>query len=278
MRQDAMYTVDFTGGDLVSLSFKQKPETKELEAFAQANGFGSLSPVYERLIGENQEILKVQCAFGRGPELLNALQAGFPDNGFVEKSITAIGPAVTNDLKFNALMSLIVAMIGILIYIGMRFETGYGMGALISTIHDVVVTVGIFALLGGRFSAPMVASILMIIGYSINDTIVVFDRIREELETHPSMGLGKIINLSINQTLSRTLLTSLTTFMSAFALFWFGAGVIDDFALVFLIGIITGTFSSIFIASPVFYWWHKGDRRHINKGEVRPKYAWESDK
>jgi SecD/SecF fusion protein len=123
----------------------------------------------------------------------------------------------------------------------------------------------------------MVAAILMIVGYSINDTIVVFDRIREELDLHPEMSLFDTVNLAINRTLSRTLLTSLTTLLSALALYIFGAGVVVDFALIFIIGIITGTFSSIFIASPVFFWWHKGDRQHVTERHLtRPTYEWET--
>ena len=125
-------------------------------------------------------------------------------------------------------------------------------------------------------SLVVFAAILMIVGYSINDTIVVFDRIREELTLNPTTKLKTIINLAINKTLSRTILTSLTTLMAAAALYIFGAGVINDLALVFIIGIITGTFSSIFIASPIFYWWHKGDRGHVEAREFMPKYEWDA--
>jgi SecD/SecF fusion protein len=137
-------------------------------------------------------------------------------------------------------------------------------------------TIGIFVVCGGQFTAPMVAAVLMIVGYSINDTIVVFDRIREELVLNPTTALGKVINLAINKTLSRTLLTSLTTLLAALSLYIFGAGEIKDFSFVFILGILTGTFSSIFIASPVFYWWHKGDRRHVEERELMPKYEWDS--
>ena len=144
-------------------------------------------------------------------------------------------------------------------------------------------TIGLYVLLGlagigsGQFTAPMVAAILMVIGYSINDSIVVFDRIREELTLNPGMNLKKIVNNAINRTLARTILTSLTTMLASLALYIFAAGVIIDFALVFLIGIITGTFSSIFIASPVFFWWHKGDRRHVEEQhDIVPKRDWES--
>jgi len=122
----------------------------------------------------------------------------------------------------------------------------------------------------------MIAAVLMIVGYSINDTIVVFDRIREELDLNPTYTLKKVVNLAINLTLGRSILTSITTFMAAFALYIAGAGIIVDFAFVFLVGIVTGTFSSIYIASPIFYWWHKGDRKHVEDRELTPKYDWQT--
>jgi hypothetical protein len=156
----------------------------------------------------------------------------------------------------SALLSIALALIGIGLYVALRFEWGFGIGAVVATVHDGLMTVGAFVFLGefmgigsGQFTAPMIASILMVLGYSINDTIVVFDRIREEMQLNPGASLRDIIHLSINRTLSRTMLTSLTTFLATAALYVFAAGVIVDFALVFLIGIITGTFSSIFIAS-----------------------------
>ena len=157
-----------------------------------------------------------------------------------------------------------VSLLLILVYIAMRFEIGFGIGALLSTIHDILVTLGVYILLGKQFSAPMVAAILMIIGYSINDTIVVFDRIREELHFNPNASLKEIINFAVNCTLSRTILTSVTTFLAALALYCFGAGVINDLALIFMIGIVVGTFSSIFIASPIFYRWHNGNRKTVD--------------
>ena len=171
---------------------------------------------------------------------------------------------------------------GILLYVALRFELGYAVGAVVATIHDVLMTVGLFVMLGatglcsGQFTAPMLAAILMIVGYSINDTIVVFDRIREELLMNPVINLRKIIRIAINRVLSRSVLTSVTTLMAATSLWIFGAGVIKDFAFVFVIGIVTGTFSSIFIASPIFFWWHRGDRKHVEEGELLPKYEWDS--
>jgi SecD/SecF fusion protein len=152
---------------------------------------------------------------------------------------------------------------------------GYGIGAVVSTIHDVLMTIGIFVLSGRQFNASMVGAILLIVGYSINDTIVVFDRIREELRVNPNGTLRDIINLATNRVFNRSILTSLTTFLAALALYLFGGGVINDLAFTFLVGIITGTGSSIYIASPIFYWWHKGDRKHVEAHhDIAPKYEW----
>ena len=136
-------------------------------------------------------------------------------------------------------------------------------------------TIGIFVLFGHQFSAPMVAAILAIAGYSINDTVVVFDRIREEMKLNPTTNLRDIINDSLRRVFSRSILTSVTTLLAAIALFVAGTGVMRDLAFTFIIGIITGAFSSVFIAAPVFYWWHKGDREKVDHEEKRPVYDWE---
>ena len=166
-------------------------------------------------------------------------------------------------------------MLAILGYIAFRFEFGYGVGAVVSTIHDLIMTVGIFVLFDRQFNASMVAAILLIIGYSINDTIVVFDRIREELKMNPAGTLREVINRSLNLTLSRTIITGGTTFLTAVTLILTTSGDVNDIAFTLLIGVLTGTFSSLFIATPVFYWWHKGDRKHVEAHhDVAPKYEW----
>lgn len=278
-RED-IYGIDFTGGDEATLNFEQKLKPAEITALAKAEDLGEVNPVYQTLLGEDKEILKLQTQFGRGAEAVKALQQAFPEAGLsYDGSIVQIGPSVGADIKLNALISVAVALLGILLYVALRFEIGYGIGAVVATIHDVLMTLGIFVMVGGQFTAPMVAAVLMIVGYSINDTIVVFDRIREELTLNPGSNLRKIVNLAINRVLSRSILTSITTLLAAVALYIFGAGVINDFAFVFIVGIITGTFSSIFIASPIFFWWHKGQRRHVEeRHDLTPAYEWEGSK
>ena len=255
----------------------------EINRVADEVGLGEVNTVSQKGMGALTEVLKIQTENGKGLELLAALQAAFPNSGVEKTGLSTISPSVGADVKWSAVKSIALALVGILLYVAVRFEIGYGVGAVVATVHDILMSIGLYVLLGsagigsGQFTAPMVAAVLMIIGYSLNDTIVVFDRIREELQLNPGFTLGAIIDLSINKTLSRTILTSLTTLLATAALYLFGAGVVIDFALVFIIGVFTGTFSSIFIASPVFYWWHKGDRRHVEeRHDILPKYEWDS--
>ncbi|MFP4165736.1 MAG: protein translocase subunit SecD [Opitutales bacterium] len=286
LHHDNIMGIDFTGGDEMTVDYDERLATGEIIEVAREQDLGEVVPVYQEMIGEDQAVLKLQTRFDESRDILVALQEAFPEAGLEEEGVTQIGAAVSSRIQWNALFSVVAALGGILLYVALRFEVGYGVGAVVATIHDVLMTVGLFVLFGalglfvsGQFTAPMLAAILMIVGYSINDTIVVFDRIREELELNPGSGLRSIINLAINRVFSRSLLTSFTTLLAAGSLYVFGAGVITDFAFVFIIGILTGTFSSIFIASPVFFWWHKGDRRHVEERELTPKrYEWESTK
>ena len=292
---DSAFGIDFTGGDEVTVSYEQRLTSEQVRDVAGSAryvsddgvtaSFGEVNIFFQTPLGADAEVMIVQTEPEKGEQFFAALTVAFPDAGLKEVGLTQIGSAVGNEVTRSAIISIVVALLGILIYIAFRFEFGYGMGAVVATIHDMLMTVGVFVTLGeligvgsGQFSAPMIAAILMTLGYSINDTIVVFDRVREELDLNPGMNLRKVVHLSINRVLNRTVLTSLTTLFASLTLFLFGAGVIKDFALVFLIGIITGTFSSVFIASPVFYWYHKGDRKSVEKGEILPSYDWTSEK
>lgn len=286
LHHDNILGKDFTGGDEMTVSYTEEVTVEDILRVAEENELTDVSAIYQNLIGEDREVLKIQTPFDQARPMLEALQVAFPEAGLDEAGINQIGASVSKDIQWNALLSVLCALGGILLYVALRFEVGYGVGAVIATIHDVLMTIGIFVLCGelglfvsGQFTAPMLAAILMIVGYSINDTIVVFDRIREELELNPGTDLRSIINIAISRVFSRSLLTSITTLLAATSLYIFGAGVINDFAFVFIIGILTGTFSSIFIASPVFFWWHKGDRRHVEERQLTPKrYEWESQK
>jgi SecD/SecF fusion protein len=275
-RHDRIFGIDFTGGDELTIEYTQQPSIKEIMSIAQTKNLGEVNAVFQKDLGDDVERLKIQTESGRGTEVFAGLSEALPNDNLILVGETRIGASVSEDIQTNAIISIVVALLGILLYVALRFELGYGIGAVVATIHDVLMTLGIFVLVGGQFTAPMLAAVLMIVGYSINDTIVVFDRIREELQLDPNTGLKKIVNLAINKVISRSLLTSVTTLLAAVSLYIFGAGIITDFAFVFIVGIITGTFSSIFIASPIFFWWHKGDRKHVEEKELAPNYEWSS--
>lgn len=291
---DQAFGIDFTGGDEVSVAYEQRLTSIDVQnaaaaaAFTRPDGstepFGEVNVFYRTPLGSEREIMIVQTEPGKGGQLFQILDTAYPDAGLERVGETQIGAAVGREVTNSAIFSMLAALLAILLYVAIRFEFGFGLGAITATVHDVLMTVGLFIALGeffgvgsGQFTAPMIAAVLMTVGYSINDTIVVFDRIREELELNPGTNLRRIVHLSISRVLNRTILTSLTTLFASFTLFLFGAGVIKDFALVFLIGILTGTFSSIFIASPTFFWYHKGDRRKVEKGEILPSYDWTAE-
>lgn len=270
-----VYGIDFVGGDTVTLKFAKKVEVGALRSAAQAAGFAEASPVYQKQLGANLEVLKVTTNFGQGEKLTQALQKAFPDAQFVYEGTTAIGASVGKEIQLNALWSSFWALVLILLYVAFRFEFGYGMGAVVATVHDVLMTIGVFVLFDRQFNASMVAAILLVMGYSINDTIVVFDRIREELKLNPTGSLRDIVTRSLNLTLSRTVITGGTTLLTAVVLLLVTGGEVNDIAFTLLVGVLTGTFSSLFIACPVFYWWHKGDRKHVEAHhDIAPKYEW----
>ncbi len=275
---DSIFGIDFTGGDEVTLSFEQRIDESDIARLVADLDLGEVTPQYVAQLGNGTESLKLQTPFDRGEEVVDALQDAFPAAKLVEQGKNEIGPSVGAQIQKNALYSIGISLGLILIYIAIRFEIGYGIGAIVATVHDILLTIGVFVLVPGhQFTAPMIAAILLIVGYSLNDTIVVFDRIREELELKPTTKLKEIINLALNAVLGRSLLTSVTTLLAAGSLLVFGTGVISDIAFTFTIGIITGTFSSIFIASPIFFWWHKGDRRSVEKShDVAPEYDWQA--
>lgn len=263
VRGNGIYGIDFTGGDELALHYSKRLNTNDIERIAKENHLGDVSTIYQKSLTDGGEVLRIQAKENAARPLLQKLKEAYPEAQLTVIKEVKIGSSMSSKIKWNAICAVAISLLMILAYIALRFELGFGIGALISTIHDVFITLGVYILLGKQFSSPMVAAILMIIGYSINDTIVVFDRIREELHYQPTLSLAEVVNYAINCTLSRTILTSVTTLLAAVSLYCFGAGVINDLALIFIIGIVVGTFSSIFIAAPIFYLWHKGDRRTV---------------
>lgn len=276
VRSDKIFGIDFTGGDQVTMAYVQKVDIADIRSTAESIGITDLNPSYQNDLTTDEEVLKVDMPYGKTEAFVKALQAKFPEAQFDKTGENAIGPSIGAEIGKNAMLSLGLSLLAILLYIAFRFEFGFALGAVIATVHDVTMTIGMFVLAGGQFNAPMVAAILAIIGYSVNDTVVVFDRIREELKANPDGNLRDIVNLAIQRVFSRSLMTSFTTFLAAISLYYFGGGVLRDLAFTFLIGIITGTFSSICIAAQIFYWWHKGDRKKAEEHvDVMPVYEWD---
>lgn len=194
---------------------------------------------------------------GIKPEVISYLKGRTFLGNLTVLSKETVGPQVGHDLRRKATQATIWALIGMLIYIGIRFKFAYGVSAILTLAHDVSVTLGIFSLTNREINLPVIAAILTIVGYSLNDTIVVFDRVRDNLKILRRQEFQDILDTSINQTLSRTVITSGTTFLTVFALFLFGGEVINDFAFTMMIGVVIGTYSSIYQSCPLLFFWNK---------------------
>jgi SecD/SecF fusion protein len=277
IRGNRIYGIDFLGGDELSFTYTHPIDHEAIHSVAKSHRLGEVGSVYQKHFAEGKTVhfLKIQTEWGRGMEVLKVLREQFPESNLELISQNTIGSSVSREVQHNVFVSIGVALVGMLLYIAFRFEFGYGVGAIVALIHDTLITVGLYILWGRQFSAPMIAAILMVIGYSINDTIVIFDRIREELSLNPHKTLYQVINISINETLSRTFFTSLTTFFPAGIMAFYCSGVVRDYSLVFAMGVFVGTFSSIFIASPLFYAWHRGSRKNVEAiRDTSPVYEW----
>ena len=251
--------IDFAGGTLVQVKFSQETDASSIRDSLKAIGLGN--NVIQRFgyHDNNEFLIKTEKSSselkGLSSKVEEALNTSYGKEGFEIRRIEVVGPKVGKDLREKGMLAMLYAVIGILIYVTWRFELRYAVGAIIALIHDVLITVGVFSLLDKEFTLPIIAALLAIIGYSLNDTIVVYDRIRENVKGIRKQSLKDIVNSSINQVLSRTLLTSITTLIVILALFFFGGAVIHDFAFAMLVGILAGTYSSVFIASPAILVW-----------------------
>ena len=258
------YGIDFAGGTLVQLQFKNPPDIEVIRDGLKTIGLGE-STIQE--FGSKKDILiRVERSEEKleavGAMVKRSLSGKFNSDEIIVERVEMVGPKVGRDLREKALLSILYAIIGIVIYISWRFEFQYAIAAIIALMHDVLVTMGAFSILDKEFTLVIVAAFLTIIGYSLNDTIVVFDRIRENLRRKGKLSLSEIINSSINQTLSRTLLTSGTTLLVVLALFFFGGEIIHDFSFALLVGVFVGTYSSIFIASVFLVYWASRKTAH----------------
>lgn len=252
------YGIDFAGGSLVQIKFQQEPQIDKIRNTLKMIGLEN--SIIQRY-GNREVVVRAPETRadlkGLAAKVETALAAAYPAGSFEIQRAEVVGPKVGRDLTRKALLAIFFSWIGILVYVGFRFEFRYALGGIIALVHDVLVTVSIFSLMNKEFDLNIVAALLTIIGFSINDTIVIFDRIRENARKNIRMELHDVINLSVNQTLSRTILTSFTVFMVLFVLFFFGGSVIHNFAFTLLIGTVAGVYSTVFIASPIVLFFEK---------------------
>ncbi len=243
--------LDFTGGTLIEVGYEQPADLKAIREALEANGFDRASVQY---FGTSREVL-IRLAPREGgnrstlgDEILQILQK--VSDGKVEmRRVEFVGPQVGEELREDGGLAMLYALFGILIYVAFRFEYRFAVASIIALVHDVLITLGFFALTQMEFDLTVLAAVLAIIGYSLNDTIVVFDRIRENFRKLRKGSPEEVVNTSINQTLSRTIITSLTTLLVLFALYFLGGEIIHSFAVALIVGVVVGTYSSIYVAS-----------------------------
>ncbi len=264
-RGKAVFGVDFLGGDTTLFSFEQKPGEAAVRKAITEAGIKDPRIQFQKDLTTRRETLRVDSAIGTGDKV-KAILLGMKDARFRLVGQDHIGATVGKEIQKSAVIAGLLALFGILIYVAIRYEFSFAVGAVVAIIHDILMTTGVYFLSGREFNSTTVAALLTIIGFSINDTIVIFDRIREDLKLGIRGTFREVMNKALNQTLSRTVITSGTVFLATLSLYLFGGGAINDFAFAFLAGIITGTYSSIYMASALVLWWHKGQRPHIGAG------------
>jgi SecD/SecF fusion protein len=258
-RGDRNFGVDFRGGDLVTMSARNKIDIGEVRNALKPIGFGDAS-IQESAQG-GKSYITVRTPLNTSDKVEKQIIQTMPNAAFKVEGSERVGALVGGELAKNSLIALGLGILGILIFVTFRFELSFAVGAIVALLHDVLMTVGMFSLLGRELTLTMVGAVLTIAGYSINDTIVVYDRIREGLASGRRGTIEEIMNSSINQTLSRTILTSTVTLIPILCLFFFGGAVLRDFSLAIIIGVVVGTYSSIFIASPIVLWWTRARGR-----------------
>jgi SecD/SecF fusion protein len=275
MRGEKNFGIDFKGGDLLVLEAKQKISEANVRAALGEIGLANSVVQIERSPGK--EFLTIRSDFNTSERVEEHLKAKFPQAGLDVEQRDKVGKLIGAELTRNSLIALALGLVGILVYVTLRFEFSFALGALVALFHDIILTVTGFSVLGRELSLIIVGAVLTIAGYSINDTIVVFDRIREGLRSGRRGPIHVIMNQSINETLSRTVLTGGTTLLTVTALYLLGGPVLQDFALAIIIGLVVGTYSSIFVAAPIVLWWShlkgKSLRREVRDSESAPVKA-----
>jgi preprotein translocase subunit SecF len=266
IRGQANLGIDFAGGTAVQLKFEKPFKLDKARHALDVNGIKDSE--LQQFTEGNKLLIQIkkatQISQGKvADKVVQIFSKEFADNKLTVESTTEIGPKVGKNLQHDTLIAVIISAIGMIIYLAWRFEFSFGVAAAVATFHDVLSVLGIFNILGKEVNLLLVTALLTLAGYSLTDTVVVYDRIRENLRLRPKDSLADVMNSSINEVLSRTIVTSLTVFLVLLALFFFGGEVIHDFSFALLIGIIIGTYSSIFVASPIVYEWRKNKKVRI---------------
>jgi len=262
------YGVDFAGGILIQIKFSKAVNISEVRNALEV--MGSKETMVQAFGGENEFLIRVEKTSedleGVSKTIQTSLQEQFKDKALEIRRAEVVGPKVGKDLKTKALWAVGLSFLGILIYVAWRFkEVAYGLGGIVALFHDVMVVYGAISIFNIEYSLNVLAVVLTVIGFSINDTIVIFDRVRENIKKMRKENLETIFNISINETLGRTILTSGTVMMVVLILFFFGGPVIHDFTTALIVGLITGTYSTMYVASPVVLFWE----RHISRRRRR---------
>lgn len=270
------FGIDYTGGTEIAFAFSKNIQTGDLRKSIEKAGYKNAE--IKSFGEENQFLVRIQDFGDVQTKLLSELQKDYPDNNITVLKVDKIGAKIGSEMRMGAFLAVFLAVIAMLIYIGFRFEFMFGMGAIIALIHDVFIVLTFIILFNAlgimdlEITQNILAGVLTVIGYSINDTVIIFDRVRENRELHKGMNFIKLINLSINETLSRTVNTLLTVVLTLTVLLIFGGPVLEGFAFTMLIGILTGTYSSIFIASNFVIWYmEKVQKQDLESG-------WKEDK
>ena len=251
--------VDFTGGTQFTVLFSQPVAVEEVRSLLSSLPAGDVDLArsqIQEIQGTNGMVITVPLNVEVNQDLVNSIEQALRDQfPTTEVSRVSIGAQVSRELVNKAWQAILIALAAILVYISWRFRLRYAVGAIVALVHDVLIALGVFALFRVEINLPVIAAFLTIVGYSLNDTIVIFDRVRENLKLMKKVPIFDVINRSVNQSLSRTINTSLTTFIPVVILFSLGGPTLRPFALALLIGVIVGTYSSMYVANPILYWW-----------------------
>ncbi len=270
--QGVRYGVEFSEGTQLIVRFENPPAIDLIRSALETQAPGAVIQTFDDP-SKNQVLIRIPAADdaeatenleGRSEAALHALRDSYPDNPILDSSAEIVGPSVGAELRRKALQLTLLALFFQLIYIAFRFKGPvWGAGSTIAVFHDVIITLGLLALLDYEITLNVIAALLTIVGYSVNDTIVIFDRARENLRQKRRTGLAPIVNTSINQTLTRTLITSGTTFFAVMALYLFGGEVLRGFAFTMVVGVVIGTYSTIYVACPLVVWWSERGQKPV---------------